>query len=236
MIDIHSHILPMVDDGAKSVEETIELLERLKEQGITDVIATPHFNPTAENSEQFFDVISKTKKQLDKAIKGKELPRVHLGSEIRYFYGMGKCASLRDFTLASTDYLLVEFLPHKHITSAAINDIIELSENLDLIPVIAHIERYVHMRSLKKILKLVEEEKVLTQMNAQSLLFEPLGKACVKLIKGGYITFLASDCHSIDERPPEFEKAYEIIERECGAKWVDVLKENSRRFLEEIDD
>lgn len=234
MLDIHSHIIPMVDDGAADIDESLALLKRLKEQGITDVIATPHFDANADNADTFFELISHNYNQMQKVVKGKDLPRLHLGCETRFFFGMGKSERLQEFTLASSDYLLLELSAFAPITKAVIGEIIELSETLGIMPIIAHIERYVHLRGFKNLLKLVSEEKILTQMNAQSLVLEPISKVCIKLIKDGFVTFLASDCHTIDKRPPEFDRAFEIIERECGPAYAQALKNNSQQLQEEI--
>lgn len=234
MLDIHAHILPTVDDGAKDIEESLALLQRLKEQGITDVVLTPHFNANMDNLDAFFELIKNTENQLRETIKHKDLPNIHLGCEVRFFFGMGKCEKLRDFTLAGSDYLLVELSSFAPITKAVIKEITELSENLDIVPIIAHIERCAHLRGFKKLMSLIGEEKILTQVNAQSVAFDPLKKICIKLIKDGCVTFLASDCHSIDKRPPEFENAYNIIEKECGSEYVTALKQNSKQLKEEI--
>ncbi len=234
MLDIHSHILPMVDDGAGNVEESVALLQRLKEQGITDVVLTPHFNANIDSLDDFFELIKSTENKLSQAIKGMGLPNIHLGCEVRFFFGMGRCEKLRDFTLAGSDYLLVELSSFAPITKAVINEIIELSENLDIVPIIAHIERYCHLRGFKKLMSLIEEERILTQINAQSMVIEPIKKLCIKLIKDGHVTFIASDCHSIDKRPPEFENAFNVIEKECGSEHVAALKKNSNQLKEEI--
>ena len=88
MIDIHSHILPNIDDGSKSIEESVNLLSILNEQGITEVIATPHFYPHLDNLEEFSEQRQYQFEELSEAIKDKNLPKIYLGCEILYFNGI----------------------------------------------------------------------------------------------------------------------------------------------------
>ena len=84
LLDIHSHILPGVDDGAKNTEESLELLRMMKSQGITDVIATPHFYAMSENLENYQKKISAAYNILTEAIKGADMPRIYIGSVVLF--------------------------------------------------------------------------------------------------------------------------------------------------------
>ena len=88
-MDIHSHILPSVDDGASNIEESVELLNMMKSQGITDVIATPHFDASVNNIDDFKVAVSSSLLALNEEIKDMNLPNVYLGSEVYYFRGIG---------------------------------------------------------------------------------------------------------------------------------------------------
>ena len=110
-LDIHAHILPQVDDGAKDMETSLKLLEILKEQGVTDVIATPHFYPDEDNSEEFALLIRNAYTALKKETIGKNLPNIYLGCELRYFNGIGKSSAIKQFAISGTKYLLLE-LPY----------------------------------------------------------------------------------------------------------------------------
>lgn len=233
LIDIHSHILPGVDDGAKDIETSILILEEMKKQGITDVIATPHFDAQYDNMDDYNKKVENAKKLLDKAVLGKELPQVHIGSEVYYFKGIGKSYGARSLALANSDYILLE-LPRRAFDDDLVKDIQNLYDVIGLIPVLAHIERYAGERGYKKVLKLVESGVALAQINAPSLFTSPFKRITSKLIKNGYISFIATDSHSIDSRPPMMEQALNEVEKRFGGHQKRVFLRNSDRIYREI--
>ena len=106
--DIHAHILPFMDDGASSVEESLDLLEALKEQGITDVILTPHFYPQIDSLEDFKEDLTNSYKELFSEYNKKDLPKLYFGCELLYFAGMGDSELLEEFCLNNSKFLLLE--------------------------------------------------------------------------------------------------------------------------------
>ena len=89
LLDIHSHILPAVDDGAFDISESLMLLEAMRLQGITDVIATPHFYPLDDNFNEYKERISNAYNLLLKETENKNLPRIFVGSEVLYYRYIG---------------------------------------------------------------------------------------------------------------------------------------------------
>lgn len=233
IFDIHSHILPDVDDGPTEVETSLQLLSVMKSQGITDVIATPHFFATHENLEEYISAVNSAYTLLRKETEYKDLPNIYLGSEVFYFKGIGKIESVRNLTLCGSDYILLE-LPFCPLTDNIVNDIIDLSENLGLKPIIAHIERYAKLRGFKKILKLISEGIVLSQINCSSVLDPYYKKTITKLLKKNFISFIATDAHSLKSRPPMMDKALKEIEEKFGIKTKRMLINNSNELYEKI--
>ena len=103
-IDIHSHILHGVDDGSKSLDMSLEILGMMASQGITDVIATPHFDARYENFEEYMFTVTAALKELQAAVVGKDLPNIHLGSEVYYFRGIGRSNGIKNLALANSKY------------------------------------------------------------------------------------------------------------------------------------
>lgn len=233
MLDIHSHILPGVDDGARDVETSIELLRMMKEQGITHVIATPHFDAMHNSIDEFEYIVSDAYARLCDATVGLELPQVALGSEVFYFAGIGRSMGIHDLTLCRSEYLLLE-LPNCKIDADIIKAIRDMNERIGIMPIIAHIERYAHERGFKLLLELIENGVVYAQVNAASVLVPPYKKITHKLIKKGYISFLATDTHSIIGRPPKISEALQEIENSLGRSYRDKLIHNSERFCDDI--
>lgn len=234
-LDIHSHILPGVDDGAKDIQTAIELLEMLKAQGVTDVIATPHFYPDCDSAEEFVKKTLSAYEQLKIASALKNLPKVYLGCELRYFSGMGKSKSLRQFAVKGTDYLLLELPYGAPITKTVLQDIIDISEQQELTPILAHIERYRKVKDYKKLLKLISDGYALAHINAGAVLSKEESKCCEKLIKSGIVSYLASDTHSPEHRPPQIKQALETITQRLGATAANRFIIKSNRLLQEIE-
>ena len=107
-LDLHTHILPGVDDGAQTVEESIQLLTAMKEQGITDVVATPHFDATHHNLPDFIERIRSAYREVQNAAAGLDLPHVFVGSEVFYFNGIGKSNGIRVLSMGGSRYFLLE--------------------------------------------------------------------------------------------------------------------------------
>ena len=233
LMDIHSPILPCVDDGPKDIETSLSILQMMKDQGITDVIATPHFVATVENLEEYMERVNTSFSSLSSLAKAKNLPNIHLGSEVFYFNGISKSQSIKSLCINNSNYLLLE-LPNYTVTDYILKSIKELKENFRITPIIAHIERYYHERGFRNLLKLVKDGTVLTQVNASSLLDSPHKKAVLKLIKKGYITFIATDTHSLVNRPPLLDKALHEVAVRFGGKQKSIFIKNTEKLYNEI--
>ncbi len=234
-LDIHSHILPNVDDGAQDTQSAIQLLTMLKQQGVTHVIATPHFYPDTDNAEAFSTLVNEAFLKLREDTKGMDLPQMYLGCELHYFSGMGKSKSLRQFVIKGTNYILLELPYNLPITKTVLQDIIDIGEIQDLKPILAHIERYRRAKDFKKLLKLVENGYALAHINANAVISKEDARLCEKLIKQGVVSFLASDTHSVKHRPPMIKQALDAITERMGKSFANRLIIKSNRLLEEIE-
>lgn len=234
-LDIHAHILPAVDDGASDMETSIQLLEMFKSQGVTDIIATPHFYPDSDCAEDFVELAQKAYKELTSEILQRQLPRVFLGCELRYFSGIGKSRAIKQFVISGTNYLLLELPYGAPITKTVLQDIIDINEQQGLTPILAHIERYYKVSGYKKLLKLIADGYALAHINAGAVVAKETTRLCEKLIKGGYVSYLASDTHSPEQRPPQIDKALQIITTRLGQSAANRLVIKSNRLLKEIE-
>lgn len=232
-LDIHSHILPCIDDGAKNMTEALELLKIMGSQGVTDVIATSHFYADCESLESYCERTSAAYNELLNAVKDQKLPDIHLGCEVLYFHLLLKDENIKKLCLGNSDYILIE-LADNSLNEMFFKDIIYLKDTIGVNPIIAHIERYRRSPKYKKLLKFIKDENIAAQINAASLCSKRCRKTAEKLIKKGYISFIASDAHSVDERPPRFTEAFDIIEKKLGKKYSEQLINNSAELLKLI--
>ena len=231
--DIHSHILPGVDDGAKDMEESIKLLEMMQAQGITHVLATPHFYPQEDNLTDFSERISVTYAKLEAETVKRGLPKIYLGCEMLYFEGIGQSESLPVLCLNGTNYLLLE-LTDECINNTLFKDIIDMRDKIGVIPIIAHVERYCKAKNYKKFIKFLISEKIPTQINASSVLMPFFKRVIKRLLKANVVFALATDAHSVKERPPLLIPALRVISDIFGDEYRIQLIKNSTELYKKI--
>lgn len=223
MTDFHSHILPGIDDGCKTVDVSIQALKMMAEQGIERVAATPHFyaSHSGESPDEFLIRRNAAEAQLREKMKGEEgLPEIFCGAEVKYFRGMSGVEDLTKLTLEGTELLLVE-MPFSKWTSSEIKEVLSLNEKLGVIPVLAHIERFFSYQKNLDWIYEFKDEGVLMQMNAEYILGTFSSRKAMKLIKNHAIDFLGSDTHNLTDRKPNLGPAIEKIERKAGDEIIE---------------
>ncbi len=230
--DIHSHILHNVDDGAKDLDVSLALLEKSYKQGVTDIISTPHFYPLDDSLEDFTERVEKSFREIKEATKDKQVPNIFLGCELLYYEGLSKATSLDQLTLGGSKYILLE-PNYNFLNSSFQNELLKLRE-IGFTPIIAHIERFHKFFGFKKFLNFVKENNILTQVNATSFFSRRYSSVLKTLITKDVITYIASDTHSLDLRPPMTKWALEKIETFYGEEYKQKLINNSNQLLLEI--
>ena len=210
MIDIHCHLMPSVDDGAKDLEETLAMFENAYTSGVTDIILTPHYikgtkyEINNEQKEKITNILREALRRTDMDINIYYGNEVYIDNDLVDMIKEKKVA-----TLANSRYVLVE-LPVNSMDNNAGNVFFNLRSN-GYIPIIAHPERYVYFQKHPE--KVMDYIKLgcLLQGDYMSLLGK-YGKKAKKtlkiLLKNGVIKFLSSDIHHSynDYHIPEAEK------------------------------
>lgn len=232
MLDLHAHILPGVDDGAETFEDTVKLLEQMRDQGVSTAVATVHFYPTSEVLEDFLKK-RETALSLSNSAAGNFGVKILPGAEVLYFGGIGKFSGIKKLTLGDSKYLLLELLGIKKIDDKVIKDIISIKEELGITPVIAHVERYCKYRGYKKLIKALTGKKALCQINATFFLKRAENRAVKKLLKAGLVDFVASDCHDPKNRPVRLSEALKLL-REISSEETDKIIQKTERLEKEL--
>lgn len=228
MIDFHSHILPGIDDGSKSVEESIELLRMLSVQEVDTVAATPHFYASDGYPEEFFERRDASAGLL-KAAMPRGLPKIFLGAEVLYYQGISGMRELGRMRIEGTRLLLLE-MPVSVWSEYAIREV----ENLcggEFIVMIAHFERYIFLQKANVLERLLSSG-VIMQTNASALLRFGTRRKILNMFKRGEVHLIGSDCHSIDIRPPRMQEAYSVIRKHLGDVFAEDIDFYGRSFWE----
>ena len=239
MTDIHSHILFDVDDGSKTIEESIELLKKLKEIGFSNIILTPHYIEGSEYSSTNKEKISKIKQLKEELEKQNININICLGNEIFINNNIYELIKEKEiYTLNNTRYILVELPFHNQIVN--LEDIIYELKIKGLRPIIAHPERYTYFQKNYKEVDRLREEGFVFQGNYASILGY-YGKESKKLIKymlkKHYIDYLGTDIHRIKNTYviDNFKKIEKQIIKITKEDYYNKIKENNNELIKEVE-
>ncbi|TRZ36822.1 tyrosine protein phosphatase [Niallia circulans] len=233
MIDIHCHILPGIDDGPSSVEESLLMAREAVKEGIHTIIATPHHrNNRYENIKE---EVLKNVIKLNSELTNENIPLTILpGQENRIFgelledYQKGEILTLND-----TDYLFIEF-PTSSVPRYSERLLYDIQVK-GLTPIIVHPERNKELLNNPKILYDIVKNGALTQVTAASIagyFGKPVQKFSKQLIENNLTHFIASDAHNTNNRSFKLNEAFKIIDKDFGVDFVYLFIENSEALIE----
>ncbi len=223
MIDLHCHILPGIDDGAKNTDVSLELLKEEKRQGIQAIVFTPHFNPNRIETEKFIKIRNHSYNKLMSVPEVEEMGiKFKLGAEI-YFSTRLNEIDLEPFAFTDTNYLLIE-LPTDERPYGLTHTLIDIL-NRGYQPVLAHVERYPYFTNDPVKLFDLIEKGCIAQVNAGAVLNGE--KIAMKYIKWGMAMLICSDCHNMKRRRPNIKEAYSVIRKKFGDDFIDWFDRNA---------
>lgn len=221
MIDFHSHVLPGMDDGSKSVEQSLDMLAESYRQGVEHMCATSHYYAHDESPNDF---LLRRRKAYDKLLPylNDTMPQIHLGAEVLYFEGICSVQDIDRLKLEGTDILLLE-MPFTEWTDRIWRDVEELASLKNTRVMLAHIERYFQFGA-KRYLTNILDSSIIIQSNAEFFLTGYLERQrAFKLLKRGIINVLGSDCHNMTSRPQKLQEAREQILKHAGRACLDEI-------------
>lgn len=199
--DVHSHLIPGIDDGSKSMEETISMLQGFAENGVAKVITTPHiysdFYPNTEQS------ITQGLEKVKDATKNQSEFQIEIEAAAEYFLDESFIEKIRNednLLTFGSNYLLFElsFMNEPMYLKEAIFDM----QSKGIKPVLAHPERYLFFQQNWDLVEEIHARGIVFQLNLLSLTGY-YSKACLdlakKLIKNDMIRMVGSDCHNLEQ-------------------------------------
>ncbi|WP_130805899.1 tyrosine-protein phosphatase [Senegalia massiliensis] len=237
MIDIHSHILPFVDDGSRDMETSIEMAKIAAEEGIKYIFATSHYieNEGYNDKKSNKEILDKLNKEiLEQNIDIKVL----LGHEVYITPNIIDLIEDEKISLlGNSDYLLME-LPMAQIP-IYLEDIIYELKLKGVTPIIAHPERYREVKKNPNILRKFIELGALMQVNLGSLIGyygEDIAKTSKILVSHNMIHFVGTDSHSLNRRPPRAKQAIKVLNEILPKeKVIDLIENNPMNIVNNIE-
>ena len=199
LIDVHSHFLPNMDDGCKTVEEALTVLRCAKEQGVVLMAATPHYYSDL-SVEKFLEKRQASYEAVVAAMgKDETWPSLRLGAEVAYHAGLIYEEKLPKLCYQGTNYLLLE-MPFCVWTPNILRDVENIMPLHGVTPVIAHLERYMGRQNMPMVKRLLSCGFPI-QINAGHILNCRPAFKLKHMLRSGQIDLLGSDCHNPDSRP-----------------------------------
>lgn len=229
VIDFHSHILPGIDDGSKDLETSLEMLRMSAAQGVTDMVATPHFYASKEGFETYLEKRIHAFETLC-ASRTPDMPRIRLGAEVAFFKGISQAEKIEELAEQAGRILLLE-MPFMEWTDRDVQEVERMASCGRYTLMLAHLERYMGMSENKKKLKQLLEFPAVVQINAESLLdWKKRGKL-IRMFRKGQAEVLGSDCHGIHHRQPNLSKGREVLEKKLGREFLEQMDAQGSRLL-----
>ena len=233
MIDLHTHVLFHIDDGPKTLDDSLEILKKQASDGVSDVVATSHFHPDHMPLEKFTDCRDKRLCSLRQAASEQNIPlRLHYGAEVRLGKLLFNLKSLSPLCFEGTSNLLCEISHTADDLSEVLQLIDRTMSSYNIQPVIAHVERYGFFYKKMQNLRYLHEMGCIIQVDTACFLGRLRDRMfAFKALKEGYIDIIASDCHNMTDRAPNLAEAYALIEKKCGKEAVTRLQENAAALV-----
>ena len=220
MIDLHCHILPKIDDGARDLEAALKMAAIAVEDGVETIVATPHVLDLPILMKEVESRIAELASNLSaKQLALKILP----GAEVSIF-AFSQIKDIKEYTINKSDYILVEF-PYLNIPDYFDDILFNIAAN-GLKPILAHPERNPEIIKNPSRLKRFLKNDTYVQITAASItgVFGTAIKKCSEyLLENDLVTIVATDAHSTRKRPPILSNAYDYVKNHLDSTCADYL-------------
>lgn len=232
MIDVHSHIIPKIDDGSQSFEDSYTMFLEASKAGFTDIISTSHY------MEDYYEVDSIKRcawiVAMNKILKEHNVNlNLYCGNEIYITQNLVKLIKEKKAsTLADSKYVLFELPMNNNIVY--LNEIIFEIKSSGLIPIIAHPERYTYVQKNPNMLMELVKQGVLFQGNFASIIGKYGNNAkdtIKKLLKANMIHFLGTDCHKSNDVYIKMNDIIQELKKILGDEKLEELTETNPRHI-----
>ena len=224
MTDLHTHVLPAIDDGSKTAKEAATLVRKLAAQGVECIVATPHFLPYRESVDSFVKRRSIAAEKLQEELSDlPSAPKILLGSEVLFSSSIFNLPDLRPLCIEGTNKLLLEFSENVAVSPRLLQHMIRFPAEKGVVPVLAHIERYKNLISSKSALQELIDHDCLLQLSCNAIAPLLLRRKVKSVLKNEMVHALGSDAHNLTTRPPTWDENLEMIQKNCNPAYFRAL-------------
>lgn len=228
IFDLHSHILPAMDDGSKDVDTSLGMLRRMAEMGVTTVCATSHFYAEQNDTATYCRRRSHALEVLRQSIgEDSTLPRILPAAEVAYFSHMEE-HHLERLCIENTRTLMLE-MPFSEWTEHQVETVTTLSLDQKFQVVLVHPERFCFSKGNRSKLERLARLPIGLQVNAKSLKDWTTRRLTLELLQLTDLPLLGSDCHNLTTRQPNLKDGRAVIQRKLGADYLQQMDENAAR-------
>lgn len=231
IVDIHTHVLPQIDDGSQSIEESLAMLDLMEKDGVTDIVFTPHFYYRNQHISNFLEKRKNAYDRLQSKYSGNI--QFHLGAETEFSLLKIDYKAFREFGIDGGKYILLELPFDAKNTNSIISRIDQFIYDSDMIPIIAHVERYLFIQKDPGAVADLINAGCLIQVNADSVIRSKKESLVDALFKHDQIHLLGSDCHHTEERVPCLKKALDVVCASYGQAYVSALMDISEAVMKQ---
>lgn len=228
MIDFHCHLLPDMDDGSSSVEESLQILTSLSQQNVEKVVATPHFIANNESVDEFLYRRKNSYESLKPKLH-KGLPEIRLGAEVEFYNGISNLEGLKKLCAENTDILLLE-MPNEKWTQYTVAELFRLVSDGSIRIMLAHIERCLFLQD-RDVVEYLLDNDVIMQSNASYFINTFTKRKACKRLSEHTIHVLGSDSHNMTTRPPKIKEAVDFIRKKLGNESIEYIDLLSKEFV-----
>ena len=222
--DVHSHLLPKIDDGAENEARSRALLEGMQKEGLTHLALTPHFYPYREAPSHFLEKRERAWKAFSSFSQGAGVC-FSLGAEVYLTETLFNAEDLRPLCYENTELILTELPLEDHLTDRSRLLLRRLVHDRGMTPVIAHVDRYPYLVKSPWILEELAELGCLFQWNRESLLPYFSRRRVRELFREGFVHFFGGDVHRdlLPEKAKDKLRSFEPLFSQTDANAIAMI-------------
>lgn len=211
--EYHCHILPGIDDGSDSAETSLGMLSMMQEQGVSRIVATPHFYAHREKSVARF--LEKRQAAFDKIKAQSPVTDIRLGAEVAIEHGISELPDIEKLAFEGTDLILLE-LPYREYAPWMSEEIYNISAEFHLRVILAHVHRYLEYYS-KSEMQTILSSNVILQANNEAFASWKERRLVKSLLAEGKLLVFGSDAHNLNSRRPNWD----LLAKKCKQEYIE---------------